>query len=365
MVIDNTSEPEFIALQEQSARIGADPWQVQGAGGNTSIKQNDVLWIKASGQWLRNAQSQDMFVPVQRSSLLAAVHTDDPRAEKSTDFIVSELNPLNLRPSIETTLHAILEQRVVIHVHCVDTISVAIREDAEELLASKLAGFNWVFIPYVRPGLPLTRSISARLQEDTDVLVLGNHGLVVAAHSVEACVELLQRVRLALYIEPRSVNIVHDGAGKETLQNKVPALTSQLSGNVDFTSAPIEQTHAIAFDDDALNIAAGGSLYPDHVIFLGKGSAIAQPDESADELVQRYADNGETAPVSIIFPGFGVAIRNDATAGQHALARCLSDVCLRVPENSAIKYLNDKQNYELLNWEAEQYRQTLSKQTDV
>ena len=37
---------EFRAL---SAQLGRDPLQVQGPGGNTSIKHDNVMWIKASG----------------------------------------------------------------------------------------------------------------------------------------------------------------------------------------------------------------------------------------------------------------------------------------------------------------------------
>jgi rhamnose utilization protein RhaD (predicted bifunctional aldolase and dehydrogenase) len=39
----------FDALLAFSERIGHDPALVQAAGGNTSLKSGDVLWIKASG----------------------------------------------------------------------------------------------------------------------------------------------------------------------------------------------------------------------------------------------------------------------------------------------------------------------------
>ena len=38
---------------------------VQGAGGNSSVKQDDVLWVKASGAWLSEAKEKEMFVPVE------------------------------------------------------------------------------------------------------------------------------------------------------------------------------------------------------------------------------------------------------------------------------------------------------------
>ena len=38
-----------------SARLGQDRLQVQGPGGNTSVKQDDVMWVKASGTELADA----------------------------------------------------------------------------------------------------------------------------------------------------------------------------------------------------------------------------------------------------------------------------------------------------------------------
>ncbi|MFK8079918.1 MAG: class II aldolase/adducin family protein [Granulosicoccus sp.] len=353
---------QFSALRSHSAELGADPCQIQGAGGNTSIKQGGIMWIKASGKWLQHADQDELFVPVALAPLLEALQAGDPRAEKSTDFVVNELNPQGLRPSIETTLHAVLRQRVVIHVHCVDTISLAIQQDAQALLSARLTTFNWEFIPYVRPGLPLSRSIASRIKADTNVLVLGNHGLVVAADSVEACLALLNRVRAAVFCEIRqfqsnsvSVNKGASAAGLLTHKDLMRRIDTS-----DYVPALSPETHVIAFDAVGLAVAAGGSLYPDHVIFLGKGTVVAKPDEPLSAVLQRCELEDLPKPVSIVFPGEGVALIREATPGQQAMARCLSDVCLRVPANVAVNYLTDIQNHELLHWEAEQYRQALS-----
>ena len=139
---------EFSALKKLSARVGADPLLVQAAGGNTSLKQNGVMWIKASGTWLREAASREIFVPIHHKALLAALARNDPACETCTDFVVPDLNATGLRPSIETTVHALMPQRVVVHVHCVNTIAWAIRGDAEQRLAEKLKGFNCKILAY-------------------------------------------------------------------------------------------------------------------------------------------------------------------------------------------------------------------------
>ncbi len=52
------------ARAAMSARVGRNILLVQGAGGNSSIKDGDVLWVKASGTWLADAEDKEIFVPV-------------------------------------------------------------------------------------------------------------------------------------------------------------------------------------------------------------------------------------------------------------------------------------------------------------
>ncbi|MFK7853860.1 MAG: class II aldolase/adducin family protein [Granulosicoccus sp.] len=354
MIQDSAGEishnPEFQALQQYSADVGSNSSLVQGAGGNTSIKINGVMWIKASGTWLMNAREAHQFVPVEIDPLLQAVSDNDPRAEKSIDFVVQSLNPSGLRPSIETTVHALLPHKVVVHVHCVKTISLAVQAQGEQHLNDLLTDFAWSWIPYVRPGLTLANCIQQHMKAGSNVLVLGNHGLVVAADTVDAASLLLDDIINALSVAPRTAPQPDHDKLKHCMTDSQYRL-------------PIHsQAHAVACDETALSIAAGGSLYPDHVIFIGAGSTIAQDNETASEVSKRYVKNGLKEPVCILFPGSGVLIRDDANPGQEAMAACLADVCLHIKPDAEINYFTDRQNDELLNWEAETYRQKLDSQ---
>ena len=142
---------ELERLRALSARVGADPLLVQAAGGNTSLKDKGLMWIKASGTWLKDAAAKDIFVPLDHAAIMAGLAQNDPNCESCTAFVHTDLNATGLRPSIETTVHALMPQRVVVHVHCVNTIAWAIRSDAEQRLAERLKDFNWAFIPYARP----------------------------------------------------------------------------------------------------------------------------------------------------------------------------------------------------------------------
>lgn len=62
----------------------------------------------------------------------------------------------------------------------------------------------------------------------------------------------------------------------------------------------------------------------------------------------------------LVAPGAGVLLHRSANASQHAMARCLADVCRRVPQGAAIHYLGQDDLWQLLNWEAETYRQSIA-----
>ena len=331
-----TPPQDLAALATLSARAGSDPLLIQAAGGNTSVKEGPVMWIKASGTMLADALEKDIFVPVDLPAMRAAM--DDPAidADKPAQFV---LDGYALRPSIETSLHAVFDQRIVVHVHCVQTLAAAVRRDAEEILAKRLSGFDWCLVPYRKPGANLAASVRERLGPKTDVAVLRNHGLIVAAETVEAAADLLDRVVAALTVEPAApqpadVDGLRAAAGP--------------GWSVPDAEAPV---HQLALDPGRVAHATGGSLYPDHVIFCGIGAAAVEngavPDASG-------------APVFLIVPGKGVLMREDASNGAHALVRCLSDVLVRVPAEAGLTYLSAGENAELLDWDAEKYRQTLN-----
>ena len=251
--------------------------------------------------------------------------------------------------SIETTVHALLPQKIVVHVHCVSTIARAVREDAETILAPLMRGIPYAFIPYKRPGLPLAKGIAEKLRPETAVLILGNHGLVVAAETVADAALLLNEVCGRLHLAPRAAQRPHEAA------------LVRLAAGSSYKLPADPRAHSAAIDSAACAIAAGGSLYPDHAVFLGAGSVIASASETAASIEAEAKENPAQPPVSILFPGAGVLMRADADRGAEAMAVCLADVASRIEPGAPIRYLTSAENAELLNWDAEKYRQELNR----
>ncbi len=342
----------FRGFLRLSSQIGGDILKTQGAGGNTSIKSDGVMWVKASGTWLSKADAEDIMVPVVVDPLVAALRAGDPRAEKSTDFVVSELNSSGLRPSIETSFHAALRSPVIAHYHCVNAIALAVLEDRDAELAARMSNvpdLSWVTIPYRRPGTPLAREIEKAASSMPDVLILFNHGIIVCGDTVEVVADRIDRVAKALSCEPR----VGGSADIDALE--------QIARNSTYHPARDAQSHMVALSKINREIATGGSLYPDHVIFLGTEIGVLPDGQSAADLEAVTHREGRDAPKMLIVPGKGVLLSGTLTAGGEVMARCLAEVVGRISEGKSVVHLSKDDEYELTHWEAEQYRQALDR----
>src|SRR5690349_19462224 len=154
---------------------------VQASNGNTSVKVDGILWVKASGKWLAHATQEEMFVALELAEVRELIHKNAGIAPR---FALKD----GLRPSIETAMHAVLRHRVVIHVHSINAITWAIRLDGPDQLKERLAGLNWQWIPYAPSGMKLARGIEKAVAgaPETNVLILANHGLVVCGPNCSA-----------------------------------------------------------------------------------------------------------------------------------------------------------------------------------
>lgn len=334
-------------LADLSARLGADIALVQAAGGNTSLKTADTLWIKASGTWLAEALARPIFVPLDRQALAAAVN--GPPADIDAGVAAARRGEGRLLPSIETSLHALMPHRVVVHVHGVNTLAHAMLRDGRERVAARLQGLPFTWVPYIRPGAPLTVLVREALaRTPADILILENHGPVVGAETVAEAERLMREVEARLALPPRAV-AAPDLAQLESL---AAACGLQLPRGA--------EAHAAALDPHALALAVRGAFYPDHVVFLGRSPQHAvAAGELGDWLAARRA-RGATDPSFVLIPGLGILASLALSDGGHELLRCLGLVLPRVPVEASVKTLTTADENDLLDWDAEKYRQSLN-----
>lgn len=323
------------------AALGANADVVQGAGGNISIKEGDALCIKASGTWLRDALEKDLFVSVPRKEIL---RRHNQRDENLADLTHAE----GARPSIETGMHALIPQRVVAHVHCVDTLAHSAHVDAESRLHKALASFRHALIPPVRPGLPLALAIERALADvpNVTVFVLLNHGLILAGETVEETRQTLDAARYALSLPVRPT------------QRAAPSLAARNDLNWLIPQSDYVQT--LAVDRLTLRLIRSAPLYPDHVVFLGPCIPVANHGDSLSTALKNFEKEAGFCPSWMIFPGEGVLVSPQCGSGALAMLDALGRVGQRLtPSFEPLRLLPSDIVRELTRWEAEAYRKRL------
>jgi rhamnose utilization protein RhaD (predicted bifunctional aldolase and dehydrogenase) len=329
-----TNKAELTALRELSARIGSDPLLTQASTGNSSIKLEGVLWIKASGKWMADAIHEDILIPLDLAEVKERVKQKVDPAE------------LYNGASIETAMPAVLPHRVVLHVHCVNTIAWAVRQDAPLQLEHRLDGLRWQWISYAPSGLPLAREIEKVLSAspDTDVLISGNHGLVIGGDDCGDVEGLLSQVQQRLAICPRRADPTDYAALAEITDGSSWGLPED------------DEVHALGTDAISRSVLSGGLLYPCQSIFStsstpGLFRSVPCPDPK-DQWESRYC----TRPFLII-EGCGVIVRRTMTPAERAMMSGLARVIQRISSSAPLRYLTEDEVANSSSMIASRYRE--------
>ena len=303
-----TDHAELPRLFHLTQRVGSDPLLTQASTGNSSAKLGNTLWIKASGRWMADAIRDDVFISLNLNEVV-------------TDCLVRQVDPATRYPgaSLETAMHAVLPHRIVLHVHCVNTIAWAVRQDGATELQTRMAGLRWQWIPYVASGLPLAGALLRTLatKPDTDVFVLANHGLVVCGESPEAVDSLLAEVAGRVSIPPRKTHPADY------------AVLCDLSCESEWCLPDDDDIHALGTDATAREILKGGLLYPCQAIFSGpERPELFHPVPCHDLSSQWQRQYGDRSFVFV--EGQGVLLRSGIDSAQLAMISGLAQVVRRL-----------------------------------
>ena len=327
-------------LARMSARIGANRLLVQGPGGNSSLKDAEELWVKASGQWLAEAEQHPIFVPLARAALRDA--SGRPLEEAPLSAVIAGRNAAGLKPSIETMLHAIMPHRVVVHAHAVNAMAISVLADGERCAAERLAGLAWQWIAYHRPGAPLAQAVRRAIARGpVDVLILRNHGVVVGADTCDAAEALLEEVERRLSLPARDA----------------PAASARIEGDEAFEHDAL--VSAWACDPAVAHILTRTTLVPDQVVFLGGPIPPWPAGETPSAAAARVEHDTGVRPAVLLRPGVGAVSARSRTAATAAMIEGLIEVARRLPEGAAVHGLSAHDVALLANWEAEHYRRNI------
>ena len=327
-------------VRNYCARIGQEPLLVQGAGGNVSWKDGGTLWIKASGAWLADAEKDDIFVPVDLDTLRAALaRPSRPPLPESTEGHAR-------RPSIETFMHVVMPQRIVVHLHAIEALAVLVRADAPATLRTRLRDrFRWEWVEYRQPGVKLARSVAGVLGRtpDADVVFLQNHGILVGGDTIDE----IDR-RITDLVSALKQDIASDESASQPIHKPPSALPI---GSLEYAAMEDGRIQSLVHTPALYRrLLEAWVLYPDHVVFLGEKAAVFETRREA----RRYA--GKRRPPLIFIRGEGVFTKPDFDPAQRAQLVCYYEVLARQRPQDVLVELTGKDVHDLLHWEAEQYR---------
>ena len=91
------SREELKSFKDISFKLGSNSHLVQAAGGNTSVKSDGRMLIKASGTWLINSLDKDIFVEVDLNSITEKIN-NGKRTHEIDIVLFIFLESLNLDP---------------------------------------------------------------------------------------------------------------------------------------------------------------------------------------------------------------------------------------------------------------------------
>ena len=323
-------------VKEFCALIGTDPLLVQGAGGNISWKDGNVLWVKASGTWLAESTTKDIFVPVDLAHLRQAI------AKKDFSATPKVVGSSNLRPSIETFLHALMPQHVVVHLHAIEVLAHLIHDNFQADFQSLLdESPPWAVVDYYKPGAALAAEINAVLiQKPTvKVIFLKNHGVVIGGADVAEVNQIICKLTLALSTRPADI------CRPSHLMTVPPA-------NLIDQYAPVADLdiHQLALNPDLFKrLSSDWALYPDHVVFLGPRAYAYRTWEALND-EEKFAQD---LPELVFIYGEGVYVTPTFNKAKQVQLRCYFDVIARQKPHSPMRVLTNIQIAELLNWDVE------------
>ncbi len=187
-------------LIERCHRLGADPTNTNYAGGNASCKtvaadpvtgsDVELLYVKGSGGDLGTLTEAGLAVlRLDRLRSLVGVYPGVEREDEmvaALDFCLHGKG--GAAPSIDTAMHALLDDAHVDHLHPDAGIAIATAADGESL-TKECYGETVVWVPWRRPGFQLGLEIAAirRANPQAIGVILGGHGITAWGAASDEC----------------------------------------------------------------------------------------------------------------------------------------------------------------------------------
>ncbi len=384
-----------------SNSVGEDPRLVQGGGGNTSVKTDggDKMYVKASGTGLGDMVEGKGYRLVDVEKCRAMVDDEQLRAMEPAareSAVLSKLmdcclDDLEGRPSVETSLHAMLG-RCVVHTHPSVVNGLLCAEGGKEKLQELLADLDppLLYIEYCGAGFVLAVTMQEALEEyaaehgrEPEAVFLENHGLFVHCDDADRALQITHDIFNA--IEDAAEKAI-DAADLPEFEPHDEVQQRELVGEVSasarrFYSKVFGAPALVTFADDATvrrfltspNARAMASvkpMTPDQVVYCKDSPVWVDLPEDAEGVQEAVtaaleaARNGEYTPVCVLVDGLGLFCAAPTPKLLNAVAACMVatlETLLIADQFGGARGLTEDSIEFIRNWEIEGFRQRVAR----
>lgn len=371
-------------LIEISNLLGADKNYVIAGGGNSSFKDENTLWVKASGQSLAKL-TEEGLVALDRKKLQEIAlksYSEDPlqREEQvKNDLNNSILDPSGkTRPSVETSLHEMIRYRFIVHLHPSLINGVLCSRNAKNLIA-RHHGDESLFVSYTDPGYTLFKKLEKEIMEyrvkhtrDPQVILLENHGVFVGADSAGEVQKIYSGLMTSFGEIIKAVPDPESLPYNPLLHKVLPAMRMMLSG----TSPKViryrnNKLISQYYGNQQEHNKISHPLIPDIIVYCKSRFLFIEHSSTAEKILEslrnqlpRFVNEYGYLPKVVVIRDMGVFAADETYNAAETVLDVFEDnirMCHYALQCGGIKLLTPEQVKFIDEWEVENYRRKVSK----
>ena len=370
-----------IQLIELSHHYGKDKRYVIAGGGNTSFKNEDKIWVKASGHALGTI-TEEGFAILDRNKLAIIsekTYSADmaTREEEVKNDLAAACLTKDRRPSVETSIHNAMNTRFVVHLHPTVVNGLMCSQNAKSE-TKRLFGNEAVYIPYADPGYTLFKEVENRIQafrdqfnKEPSILLLQNHGIFAGADSTDEVKRIYEYVIHTIEQEADAVShTIEDSPVCDCVQEVIPAIRMMLSKNGLKTLKIRNNSRIARFAASEKAFAQLSVPFTPDVIVYCNSDYLFIPDDNSEDLlakaekaIKTYLQNRGYTPKVMLIQHIGLIAAGDNATECDMILDAFEDMMkiTEIARSFGGEHPMTRAQIDFINhWEAENYRRQIS-----
>ena len=324
---------------------------VQAGGGNSSVKVDDWLFIKASGYNLSAIELNKGYVVIDNAKLKRDIANKNDIKMDITSYNVIGTK----RGSIETFMHAILK-KYTIHLHPIQLNRFLICKNARDIC--KTIYPDGLIIDYLTPGIKVCQVIKD-VYNNEKVIFLINHGLIITCDSIEEIYTLLDDVLNKFEIELEHRELLSKYKHTNIISSVINSTFAQ--ENITYLCEDVLINHYLIYKR---TLFEENITFPDALIYCGMRILFVDDIPLLPGALVDYKNLYGEMPKIIV-----ISNNNNIYITSHSLNKCKeieevlkANLFILDSDEKGKNYLSDKEICFLNNWDAEIYRKLLNLQ---